>query len=506
MPTIELSTKPITEISADTLVVGLCEGEPLTGHIAEIDKALDGVLSDLAGLAGAAEMSGKRGETAQVYTRGKIAAGRVMVVGLGKRDDLKPGILREAAGAAVRRIRDQKLKSAALLLHGHKSKDDVLQHVAAITEGALLGLWDAGSLKTGDNRASELDTVIVAEPDTKRSEQAAAGMERGRIMAESANFARDLVNAPPNDLTPVAMADRAKSMAVEVGLSCEIIDEDAMYRMGMGAILAVSVGSENRARLIVVKHTPNPGGPELALIGKGITFDTGGISIKPREGMEAMKGDMAGAAAVIGAMRAISLLKLPVNVVGLAPCAENMPSGKAFRPGDVIRCMNGKTVEIISTDAEGRMVLADALTYAIRNLGAPRVVDVATLTGACVVALGTVASGAMTNNPELLATVRRAAESADEKIWELPLFDEYKKQLKSDIADLKNSGGRNGGAITAGWFLREFTDDKPWVHLDIAGPSTNDKPLPHMAKGASGVMVRTFVQLAEDLLKADTSS
>ncbi len=307
------------------------------------------------------------------------------------------------------------------------------------------------------------------------------------------------MNEPANELPPAVLAEQARRMAGEVGLGCEILDEDAMYRLGMGSLLAVSVGSENRARLVVLRHQPVAGAPSLALVGKGITFDTGGISIKPREGMEAMKGDMAGAAAVLGAMRALSLLKVPLNVVGLAPCAENMPSGKAFRPGDVVRAMNGKTIEIISTDAEGRLVLADALTYAVRNLQAQRVVDVATLTGACIIALGHAATGAMTNSPDLLNAVRRSAESAGEKVWELPLFDEYRQQIKSDIADLKNSGGRTAGAETAGIFLREFVDDVPWVHLDIAGTSRTDTAQPHTARGASGVMVRTLVHLAQQL-------
>jgi leucyl aminopeptidase len=294
------------------------------------------------------------------------------------------------------------------------------------------------------------------------------------------------------------MAERARLMAADVGLGCEILDEDAMYRYNMGGILSVSVGSENRARLIVLKHMPRPGEPALALVGKGITFDTGGISIKPTEGMGAMKGDMAGAAAVIGAMRAIALLEIPVNVVGLAPCAENMPSGKAFRPGDVVRFMNGKTSEIITTDAEGRLVLADALTFAIRNLRSARVVDVATLTGACIIALGHIASGAWTNNADWLASVRAASETSGERIWEMPLFDEYRKQINSDIADMKNSGGRPGGAISAAMFIKEFVDDVPWVHLDIAGTSGSDNAT-HLAKGPSGVMVRTFVHLAEKL-------
>jgi leucyl aminopeptidase len=290
-------------------------------------------------------------------------------------------------------------------------------------------------------------------------------------------------------------------VAAETGLGYEVLDEDAMARLEMGGILAVSAGSENPAKMIVLHHSPNPGGTQLALVGKGITFDTGGISIKPREGMEHMKGDMAGAAAVIGAMQAIAQLKIPFNVVGVVPCAENMPGGKAYRPGDVVRFMNGKTAEVISTDAEGRMVLADALVYCIRNLGSPRVVDVATLTGACVIALGHVATGAFANNAEWMSSVKAAADCAGEKVWEMPMFAEYRQLLNSEIADMKNSGGRTAGSITGATFLREFVDDTPWVHLDIAGTGGTENPPAHMAKGPTGVMVRTFVQLAESLAK-----
>lgn len=503
---ITLDSSLLAEITADALVVGMFEGEPPDGDAAEVNVALDNVLSEVSGLAADGELTGKTGEIALFYTQGRIAARRVAVVGLGKRTELTANRLREAAGSVARFLRDKKVKTIATALHRVSStkkqkKDESPSYAAAVVGGTILGVWEPDSYRAEADRKASLDRLILAEPDEKRALMVNAGIERGRAVGESANFTRTLVNEPGNALPPEKVAERAKQMATEVGLQIETLDEDAMYRLGMGAILAVSVGSENRARLVVLKHLPNPGAPCLALVGKGITFDTGGISIKPTESMGTMKGDMAGAAAVLGAMRAIALLKIPVNVVGLAVCAENMPDGKAYRPGDVIKCMNGKTVEVITTDAEGRLVLADVLTYAVRNLAAERVVDVATLTGACVIALGHTTTGAVSNNPELMASLCRAADIAGEYVWELPHHDEYKKQIKSDIADLKNSGGRPGGSITAGLFLREFVDETPWVHLDIAGTSTTDGS-PGLAKGPTGVMVRTFVCLAESVAVA----
>jgi leucyl aminopeptidase len=494
---------PLAEIKADGLVVGIFEGEPLEGDAAEANQLLGDAIAEVTGAGPDAELTGKRGDASIFYCGDKLAAKRVVAVGLGKRADLSPTIVQEASGAVARLLRDRRLRTVASTLHRaglgkRPSRADAAGYAGAATEGTIVGLWEPDAYKADKDRKRSLDGLRLVEADPKREDAVREGLERGRILGDSVNLARMLVNEPANELTPLDIAQRAREMAAEVGLQCEVLDEDAMYRLGMGAILAVSVGSENRAHLVILRHMPNPGEPALALVGKGITFDTGGISIKPAEGMERMKGDMGGAAAVIGAMRAVALLKLPVNVIGLAPCAENMPSGKAFRPGDVVRCMNGKTVEIITTDAEGRMILADALTYATRNLGAKRVVDVATLTGACIISLGHVASGAMGNNPELMDALKGAAASAGEKIWQMPLYDEYRQQLKSDIADMKNTGGRPGGALTAGVFLKEFVDDTPWVHIDIAGTSSGESAA-HMAKGPTGVMVRTFVQLAQNL-------
>ncbi|MEP6757250.1 MAG: leucyl aminopeptidase [Chthonomonadales bacterium] len=489
--------------SADALLIGRFEGEKLDSDLVAIDGLLGGALSAQCGLGGPQEASGKRGELATFYTNGALKVARVILLGLGKKDEFSPKVLRETVGTAARALRDRGMKKVATSLHrnvvGKKSTNASLSDAAAnIVEAVILSMWEPDSYKASADRKGSLDELVLLEPDSGQAHSVTSGTERGQILGESINLTRTLVNEPANALPPAAMAERARLMATDIGLGCDILDEDDMYRHNMGGILSVSVGSENRARLIVLKHMPNPGQPAIALVGKGITFDTGGISIKPTEGMGDMKGDMAGAAAVIGAMRAISLLKLNVNIVGVAPCAENMPDGKAFRPGDVIRFMNGKTSEIMTTDAEGRLVLADALVYSIRNLQAERVVDVATLTGACVVALGHVSTGAWTNKKEWLHEMEAAAETAGENVWPMPLYPEYTRQIRSDIADLKNSGGRPGGANCAAAFLKEFVDDTPWVHLDIAGTATTDKAT-HLAKGPTGAMVRTFVQVATRL-------
>jgi leucyl aminopeptidase len=307
------------------------------------------------------------------------------------------------------------------------------------------------------------------------------------------------VNEPANKLTPAGLAEAAKAMSAEYGLDCKILDRDAIAELGMGALLGVAQGSTNPPFLIVMKYSPGltTAGDHLALVGKGVTFDTGGISIKPSEGMEKMKYDMAGAAAVIGAMKAIAQLKPPVQVTGYVPTVENMVNGNAQRPGDIVTALSGKTIEVLNTDAEGRLILADALTYAQRN-GATHMVDAATLTGAIAIALGHYNIGAFTNNQPLLDRFVTAARAAGEKVWQLPLDEDYKEYLKSAFADLPNIGGRYGGSITAAWFLREFADPTPWVHLDIASTAWLDEGKAWMSKGPTGVAVRSFVQLALD--------
>jgi leucyl aminopeptidase len=364
----------------------------------------------------------------------------------------------------------------------------------------LLGLYrfDLHKAKQNRDRSAEIESLALLCTDRRAARAMKDRIAVGEVLAHSTNLARDLINEPANVLTPAELAARARRVARRYGLSVRVLDRDAMRRLGMGALLGVAQGSANPPQLIILRHrgTGDPGKPALALVGKGVTFDAGGISIKASEGMETMKGDMAGAAAVIGAMAWIAALRVPLHVVGVIPAVENMPSGTAQRPGDIVRAMNGTTIEVINTDAEGRLILADALCYAGR-LGAKRLVDVATLTGGVVVALGSVRTGFFSNDRALAERVLAAGEMAGEKLWELPLDDEYEELLKSDCADLKNTGGgKKAPAIGAARFLKHFVGDTPWVHLDINGTSLQEKEGGYQPKGATGVMTRTLIHLA----------
>ncbi|UCC67499.1 MAG: leucyl aminopeptidase, partial [Armatimonadota bacterium] len=339
----------------------------------------------------------------------------------------------------------------------------------------------------------ELSLLGVSEDDAEAVSEAARA---GRVAGEATNYARRLVNLPPNEVTPSRLAEEAAAAGESTGLEVEVLGPDQLERLGMGAFLAVARGSEEPARLMVLRHRGKEGGPRIAFIGKGLTFDSGGLSIKPAEKMETMKQDMAGAAAVLGALRAVGQLKLGVDVLGVIPAAENLPSGRAYRPGDIVKALNGKTIEIVSTDAEGRLLLADGLAYA-RQLGATHLIDVATLTGACIIALGHVAAGVMGNDSPFLEAVLDAGDRAGERMWRLPLFPEYRAQLDSKTADLKNVGGRPAGTITGAWFLREFVGDTAWAHMDIAGTAWSEKDEPHQVEGATGAGTRTLIALAE---------
>jgi leucyl aminopeptidase len=371
--------------------------------------------------------------------------------------------------------------------------------VQAIAEGLILAAFSVDQYKTGDRVGPPAETLTVAvlpgQGGDTRSLQAA--LERGRVLGDSSNLARGFANEPSNLLTPRIFADRAAALAKEAGLDVEVLDEHDIARLEMGLLAGVAKGSVEPARVIVMKHEPAgaPQTPVLGLVGKGITFDTGGISIKPADGMERMKDDMAGGAAVICAMRAIAMLKAPIRVIGVVPTTENMPGGKAMKPGDVLTGASGKTVEVINTDAEGRLILGDGLWYA-RHLGATHLVDVATLTGACVVAIGKVASGLFARPDAWGEIIRDTADRAGDRCWPLPLYDEYTEQLRSEIADLMNSGGRAGGACTAAAFLKEFAGDGPWAHLDIAGTAWSDETKPYQSKGPIGIAVRTLAELA----------
>jgi leucyl aminopeptidase len=401
----------------------------------------------------------------------------------------------------VRYLRGKNIKTVAVV---PRSEGDAEKVAAASVEGAVTALFEPDKYRTTDKEERTIDRFVCLVEGAEE-EALRRGAERGRFIGESVNFTRELSNEPGGYLTPSDMAERAREIANQFGLSIDVLDEARMEQEGMGALLSVSRGSDEPAKLIVLKYTPRDAaaaisrqedGELLAFIGKGITFDSGGISLKPGENMEMMKYDMTGGATVLGAMRAIAQLKPSIPVLGLVPASENLPSGKATKPGDVVRAMSGKTIEIINTDAEGRLVLSDAICYA-KKLGATRIVDMATLTGAVSIALGDVNTAILGTDQGLIDEVIEAGREVGERFWQLPLDKEYSKQIKSDIADIKNVGGRKAGTITAAAFLKEFTDGTPWAHLDIAGTAWGDEAKPYRAKGPTGIAVRTLINFVE---------
>ena len=478
----KLVVQSFARTEADALALVLFEDEA-----APVELSAYGAW--LAELRGSGEFTGKSGEMAVQHLPAGLAAKRLAVCGGGKRDKFDAATLRRAAGSAVRALKQKGVKSLAWWLAGGDA--------GAAVEGALLGDFEPDRYKPSSDAKHLASFALVQGAE---SVEAARSFERGCVLAEAQNFTRELVNEPANRLTPLVLADKARAMAAECGLECEIVDQDRMKQLGMGSLLGVAQGSAEPPALIVVRYKPAAtpkSADHLGLVGKGVTFDTGGVSIKPADGMEKMKYDMAGGAAVLGAMRAIAQLKPAIPVTALVPAVENMVGSRAQRPGDIVTSLSGKTIEVLNTDAEGRLILNDAITYAQR-LGCTHLVDAATLTGAIVVALGYVNIGAFTNNDAMLARVTSAAKAEGEKMWPMPLDDEYKELLKTPFADLANIGGRWGGAISAAWFLREFAGEVPWVHLDIAGTAWLEESKPHMANGPSGVCVRTLARLATD--------
>ncbi len=479
---IKVQEGPLAGVEGDVVLVLAFEGE----ISATVDQAVGGWATELFA---SGEFTGKPCELSILHRPAGLKTKRLAIAGAGKRDRFNAVEMRKAVATAVRSLKCKALKRISLWI-------EQPEFAQTAVEGAILGDFEPDQLKTDPKKAEkrlESFTVCGASGGSVLSSAA----ERGRIVGEAQNFARELENEPANHLTPLVLAERAKTMAAEFGLDCEVMDEAQLRQLGMGALLGVSQGSDNPPAFITLRYVPaeSTSTDHLALIGKGVTFDTGGVSIKPAEGMEKMKYDMGGAAAVLGAMRAIAQLKPNVRITAFVPTVENMVSGRAQRPGDIVTSLAGKTVEVLNTDAEGRLILIDAITYAIRQ-GCTHLVDAATLTGAIVVALGHVHVGAFTNNDEFLGRVMAAGKSGGESMWHMPLDDEYKEYLKSAFADLPNIGGRWGGAITAAKFLQDFVEDKPWVHLDIAGVAWLDEAKPYMAKGPSGVPVRTFVNLA----------
>ena len=493
----------VASIKTPALVVNLFDGvKKPGGATGAVDKALDGVISQLIK---DGEIKGKKGETTLIHTFGKIPASRVIVLGLGKRESFTTNTLREVTAASSRYLRRLGVTKAATIAHGTGIGGlDPLECGQAIGEGAILGLYRFKTYLTkGEDDQSELTELQIVEKTAKNASLLRKGIDKGRILAEAVLLARDMVNEPPNVMTPTRMAEIASQMAEEQGLEVKVLDKDQMQELGMGALLGVARGSVQPPKLIMLSYKGAPDSEEnLGIVGKGITFDTGGISLKPPAGMEDMKGDMAGGASVIASMKAIAQLKPRINVTGIIGATENMPGGNAQRPGDVVRSMSGKTIEIINTDAEGRLVLADALYYA-RQQGVTRIVDIATLTGAMVVALGHAASGLMGNNQEFADQVISVGNDSGERMWQLPMYDDYKEEIKSNVADVKNSGGRPAGSISAAQFLSEFVDDTPWAHLDIAGTYLSKSEKGYLVRGGTGVPTRTLVNLAMSLADND---
>jgi leucyl aminopeptidase len=490
---IKVTVGDIAQIEADAIVVNLFEGvEQPGGATAAVDKALDGAIGSLIGRG---EIKGKFGEVNIFHTFGKLPARMVAIAGLGKREDFNVDKIRGVAGEFCRALRKVNCRKIATILHGAGIGGMEIEASAeAIAEGALLGLYSFAKYKKPEYENIAEMRVVLREEEKVPILELAIG--KGKLIAEATNLARDMVNEPANYMTPSQMAEATKEIASKYNLEFKVFDREDMEGMGMGAFLGVAKGSNQPPKLITLSYKGDkPSEKALGFLGKGITFDSGGISIKSSEGMGEMKDDMAGAAAVMTALGAIAQLEPKINVTAIIPATENLPSGTALKPGDVLKALNGKTIEVISTDAEGRLILADALSYA-RKMGLSPIIDLATLTGACRVALGTLYSGVFGNNQDLIDKILKAAEKSGERMWQMPMPEEYKEQNKSEIADVKNTGNRYGGAITAALFLAEFVDNNPWVHIDIAGTAFSTKESGYIIKGATGVGVRTLVELA----------
>lgn len=480
-------------LSAGALVVPFFSQSDLDGVAKDVDAKIGGVIAEALRTG---EIRGRLAEHVLIYAQGEPYR-RVLAIGLGERSAFEPYLLARYAGTAVRYLGRRNVEEIAIALP-EEARGREAVCASFVAEGAVTGAFDTTIYQEKPDRRIATKSVAVLSAGFD-AEQLERGIARGTALGEAVNLARRLAITPANDMTPTRMAEEATAMAQRAGLEIDVLDEDRARREGMGSFLSVAAGSAQPPKFIVMRYNGDPGNKELlALVGKGITFDTGGISIKPAERMEDMKYDMSGGAGVIAAMSALAAIKPKLNVVGIVPATENMPGGKATKPGDIVKAMNGKTIEVINTDAEGRLILADALCYA-NKLGATRIVDAATLTGACVIALGHASSAAITNNDAFGSEFLAAAKPTGERYWQMPYYEDYTTQMKSDIADLKNTGGRAAGTLTAAAFLREFVDKTPWVHLDIAGTAYLDNESAWQAKGPTGTPVRAFVAMAEAL-------
>jgi leucyl aminopeptidase len=495
---INIESKGFDEIEADVLIVNMFQGETsLAADLVAINKIANGVISSAVTNG---DITGSLYEVSDFVLPGSAKVRRLLLVGSGTRETFNFEVASRIAGTAARQIKATNVKAISFLMRGELSAGRKGQ---ACVEGTLIGFLDMGKYKTKKHTNLALESILLLSTEPNEREALKKGGEFGRVFADATNYARNLVNEPSNILTPNRLAEEVVSLAERYGMEVEIVGPDRMKELGMNAILNVGKGSCEPPELCILKYRwQDSGTRKLALVGKGLTFDSGGISLKKAEGMHYMKSDMAGGAAVLGAMRIVGEFKPEISVLGIVAAAENLPGGRAQKPGDVVKAFNGKTIEVVNTDAEGRLVLADALSYAAQ-LGATHIIDIATLTGSCVIALGDITTGIMSNDEKWAAQVVNHAASAGEKVWLLPTFPEYRELIESEIADVSNmvnrsvahSGVNPAGAIVGAMFLKEFVGNASWIHMDIAGTAWNSRKLPYLATGPTGVGVRTLASL-----------
>jgi len=494
---INVNADKLEKHKTDGAAILLFEDEKFGAAMARIDKALGGTVAQLI-LHGDFKL--KPGAIHLLYPEGRIAAKRLVLAGLGKRSEFTLNRLRQAVGKAAPALRAAGARDVTVLVEEFgRDFEEVSQ---ALVEGSVLGLYRFLKYKTNEesDRKKDITTITLLTETAASVKALQSGAKAGAVIADSTSMVRDMVSCPPVDMTPAIVAAKAQELARQLGFTVRVLERAQMQKLGMGALLGVASGSVQPPKFIIIEYRKGGKKPVIALVGKTITFDSGGISIKPSENMDKMKDDMSGGAAVLGAIRTAAALKLPLNIVGLLPATENMPSGSAYKPGDVLRTLSGQTIEIINTDAEGRLILSDALAYACRYKPAV-IVDIATLTGACRIALGQEATGMVGTDEKLKQKIREAGEKTGERVWELPLWEGYYDQIKSDIADMKNAGSRDGGVITAAALLSKYVQKYPWVHLDIAATSWTEKERPYTPKGATGIGMRLLTQFLRDYEK-----
>jgi leucyl aminopeptidase len=503
---IRIKVGELSKVKTDVLIAEVFEAvKTLPKELEEIDKTLNGVISKMLE---SDEIKGGKGEITPIYTLGKLPFKKLVIYGLGKRQDLTKDSLRNTIGDVARYLNKKGIKTFTTSIPGAGAIDiNAADAAQSISEGALLGTYDFKKYRSVKDKNEKIKGMVIMAPNKVEQAIVENGCNKGRIIAEAIAAARDMVNEPPSFMNPTELSAEAAKIAKNNDIELEVLEQDKLKEMGMGAMLAVGRGSNQTPKLIVLSYEGDKTKDiDLALVGKGITFDSGGLSLKPSAHMDEMKMDMAGGAAVIAVMGAIAKFKPGINVTAIVPAVENMPSGSAYKPGDIITTMSGKTVEVRNTDAEGRLILADALDYAVK-LGAKNIIDVATLTGACVVALGSFNTGGFTNNQNLMDKVITAGNMAGESIWQLPATEEYRELIKSSIADIQNVGtvSRAAGSTVGAMFLKEFVGDTPWVHLDIAGTAWADKEGGIQAKGGTGVPVGTLIRLALEMIKKSSA-